>query len=116
MKARLPKNVNSTQPNNMGDMIKQAQKMQSDIEKVQENLSDKEFSVSVGGGMLEATVTGKKELKSIKLKKEVVNPEDIEMLEDLIISGVNQAMKKAEETIDEEMGKVTGGMNIPGLI
>lgn len=114
MKSRLPQGLGGG-PSNMQSMMKQAQKMQEDMAKVQQELEEKEFSVSVGGGVVEAVITGKKVLKSLDIKPEVVDPEDVEMLQDLIISAVNEAIKKVEEYSENEMGKVTGGMNIPGM-
>lgn len=114
MKARLPKGMGGN-PSNMNAMIKQAQKMQTDITQLQEELEQKEFSASVGGGAVDITITGKKTVKSVTIKPEVVDPEDIEMLQDLIISAFNEAMKTLDETSEAEMQKVTGGVSIPGL-
>ncbi len=100
---------------NVSNVIKQAQKMQEEMEKVQTELSDKTVEASSGGGMVTVSVTGKKELVSIKIKPEVVDPEDIETLEDLVIVAVNDAIKKAEEMMEESMSAITGGLNIPGL-
>ena len=101
---------------NMQSMMQQAQRMQMNIARVQEELNNREFEASAGGGMVTATVTGAKELKSVHISPEVVDPDDIEMLEDLVTAAVNEALKTAEATVQEEMGKVTGGMNIGGLI
>lgn len=100
---------------NMGNMMKQMQKMQKDLENTQKLLGEEELTVSAGGGAVEVTVNGKKELVNIKLSKEVVDPDDIEMLQDLIISAVNEANRQAQEKYDNEIGKITGGINIPGL-
>ncbi|MBV4420257.1 YbaB/EbfC family nucleoid-associated protein [Clostridium tyrobutyricum] len=100
---------------NMNNLMKQAQKMQKQMQDMQEELTNKEFSATVGGGAVTATVTGKKEIKSIKIKPEVVDPEDIEMLEDLILTACNQALKNADEKSAEDMKKLTGGLNIPGM-
>ena len=100
---------------NMNNLMKQAQKMQKQMQDMQEELTNKEFSATVGGGAVTATVTGKKEIKSIKIKPEVVDPEDIEMLEDLILTACNQALKNADEQSAEDMKKLTGGLNIPGM-
>ena len=101
---------------NQKDIFKQAQEMQKKMLEVQEMLKDKEVEASVGGGAVTAKVNGQKELVSIDLKKEVVDPEDVEMLQDLIVSAVREAMRQAEEMAEVEMNKVTGGLNIPGLI
>lgn len=115
MKARLPKEFQNKGASNMNSMIKQAQKMQDDMKIVQEQLEQKEYSVSVGGGAVELKMTGKKELTSVKIKPEVVDPDDVEMLEDLIISGVNEIIRNIEDESAAEMEKVTGGLNIPGM-
>lgn len=100
---------------NMNNLLKQAQKFQKQMEKMQEEMESKHFDASVGGGAVKAVVTGKKELVDIKIKEEVVDPDDVEMLQDLIITAVNEAMKKAEMETSGEMNKLTGGMNIPGM-
>ena len=102
-------------PQNMNNMLKQAQKMQQDMLKAQQEIEEKEIEASSGGGAVTVKVSGKKELISIKLSPEVVDPDDIEMLEDLIIAAVNEGMRKADEESAREMSKFTGGMNIPGL-
>lgn len=112
MKARIPQ---GGAPNNMQGVIKQAQKMQDKMAELQEVLDNTDYTVSAGGGVIEVVVNGKHELKSIQLKPEVIDPEDVEMLQDLIISAVNEAMRKAEEDSEEKMGGLTGGMKIPGL-
>lgn len=101
--------------NNMNNMLKQAQKMQAEMERVQEEMEQKEYEGTAGGGAVAATVKGSKELVSIKLKPEVVDPDDIEMLEDLVVAAVNEAVKNASADMEEEMGKLTGGVSIPGL-
>ena len=102
---------------NLSNIMKQAQKMQEKMGKVQEELALKSVEASSGGGMVTAKVNGKNELLSIAIDKTVVDPEDVEMLEDLVCAAVNEAFKRAQEMISEEMGKVTSGMglNIPGL-
>ncbi len=115
MKARLPKEYQNSTPN-MNQMVKKAQKMQDDIAKVQEELETKEFTKQVGGGAVELVMTGGKQLKSVKIKPEVVDPEDIEMLQDLIISGVNEILKEVDDYGAAEMEKVTGGVSFPGFI
>lgn len=100
---------------NMNSMMKQVQKMQEDMAKLQGELEVKEFDASAGGGAVYVKVNGKKEVLSITLKPSVVDPEDIEMLQDLILIAVNEAMRSADEATSNAMGKMTGGMNIPGL-
>jgi DNA-binding YbaB/EbfC family protein len=100
---------------NMNNMLKQAQKMQKEMEKMQEEMSEKEIEVTSGGGAVKIIVNGKKEIIGIQISKEVVDPDDIEMLQDLIVAAVNEALRKVDETINAQMGKLTGGMNIPGL-
>ena len=101
---------------NMQGMMQQAQRMQQNIQRIQQELNEREFEASAGGGMVTAVVTGAKIVKSVTIAPEVVDPDDIEMLEDLIIAAVNEAMNQAEITVSEEMAKVTGGMNLGGLI
>ena len=114
MKARLPQGYGSN-AQNMNSMIKQAQKMQEEMEKAQEEIKAKEYSTTVGGGVVEITMTGDKTLKSITLKPEVVDPEDIETLQDLIVSGVNEVLRQVESGTEEKMNAISGGLNIPGL-
>ncbi len=114
MKARIPKNMGGG-AQNMNSMIKQAQKMQDQITVLQEDIEGREFSAVVGGGAVEVVVTGKKTIKSLTIKPEVVDPEDIEMLQDLIISAVNEAVNNVETTTETEMSKITGGVALPGL-
>ncbi len=114
MKARLPEGY-SGKGNNMNSMIRQAQKMQEDIERKQAELAEKEYVVSSGGGMVEVTVTGKHEVKAVGINPEVVDPEDVEMLEDMLVAALNEAMRQIEEESERELSSVTGGMNIPGL-
>ncbi|MBQ2791653.1 MAG: YbaB/EbfC family nucleoid-associated protein [Oscillospiraceae bacterium] len=115
MKARLPKGYGGGAPGNVQGMLKQAQKMQAEMTRVQAELEEKEHTVSVGGGAVEVTMTGKKELKVLNIKPEVVDPEDIEMLQDLVISAVNEVIREIDEESNREMEKLSGGMNIPGL-
>ncbi|MEE9605884.1 MAG: YbaB/EbfC family nucleoid-associated protein [Candidatus Scalindua sp.] len=104
---------------NMGDMMKQMQKqavkMQKRAEEIQEDLKERVVEASSGGGMVTVHVNGKQELLSIKIDPEVVDPNDVQMLEDLVLAAVSQAMKKSQEMYQEEMGKLTGGLNVPGL-
>jgi len=97
---------------NINQLMKEAKKMQADLEKTQEELAVKEFNATAGGGAVEVKVSGTKELKSIKIKKEVVDPEDVEMLEDLILSCINEALRK----VDSEQANQMGKYNIPGLM
>ncbi|MBR0425917.1 MAG: YbaB/EbfC family nucleoid-associated protein [Clostridia bacterium] len=97
---------------NMQQLMRQAQKMQQDMQKKQAELNESTFTAQAGGGMVTVTVYGTKELKSIELKPEIVDPDDVEMLQDLIVAGVNAAIKEANETVEREMGKLTGGMNL----
>ncbi|MCI8501246.1 MAG: YbaB/EbfC family nucleoid-associated protein [Oscillospiraceae bacterium] len=116
MKSRLPKGMGGG-PSNMNALMKQAQKMQEDMTALQEDLEQREFTAAVGGGAVEVVATGKKELKSLTIKPDVVDPEDIEMLQDLVISAVNEVMRQIEEISSAEMEKITGsgGASIPGL-
>ena len=104
-------------PGNMANLMKQAQKMQRQMEEQAKEMETKEFSATAGGGAVEATVSGTKQLLKINLDEEVVDPEDIEMLEDLIVAAVNEALEKADEASASAMSKFTGGMGgqIPGL-
>jgi len=99
----------------MGNMLKQAQKLQSKIFKLQDQLADKTVETTVGGGMVKAVANGKQELLSIKIDPEVVDPNDVQMLEDLIVAAVSDVLKKAQEMVTEEMTKLTGGFKIPGI-
>lgn len=100
---------------NMKEMMRQAQRLQQKIQKIQEELAQKTVEVTVGGGMVKAVANGKPEIVSIHLEKEVVDPEDVEMLQDLVVAAVNEALARAKEMVEQEMAKVTGGLNIPGL-
>lgn len=100
---------------NMSNMIKQAQKMQQDMLRMQEELEVAEFEAASGGGAVTVKATGKKEITEIKINPEVVDADDIEMLEDLILVAVNDVMKKVDGANQEKLGRLTGGMNIPGL-
>ena len=100
---------------NMNQMIKQAQKMQEQMAKMQEELENKNFEAVVGGGAVKAVVSGKKELVSIDIDEAAVDPDDVEMLEDLIVAAVNEAMRKAGQESENQLGALTGGLNIPGM-
>lgn len=100
---------------NMGNLMKQAQKMQKDIEKAQSELQEKIVEVTAGGGAITVVVSGKKEIKQINIKPEVVDPDDVEMLQDLILAAVNEAIRKADEMVSSEMSRITGMGGFPGL-
>ncbi len=112
MKVRIP---NSGGSGNMNQMLKQAQKMQEDMTSLQADLEQREYSATSGGGMIEVTVDGKHLIKSIKINPDIVDAEDTEMLEDLVIVAVNEAITNAIKTAEEEMGAITSGLNMPGL-
>ena len=95
------------------NMIKQAQKMQQDMQKMQEELENKEYTAQAGGGVVSATVSGKHELKSLAIDPEAVDPEDVEMLQDMIVAAVNEAMRAADSDASSTMSKLTGGLNLP---
>lgn len=114
MKARLPKGMGGG-PQNMQNMLRQAQKMQENIEAKKAELEEKEYVVTSGGGMVEITLKGNHEVKSIGLNPEVVDPEDVEMLEDMLVAAFNEAVRQIDEESEREMEKVTGGLNIPGM-
>jgi hypothetical protein len=99
----------------LGNLMKQAQKVQEKLLQVQEELAHKTVEATSGGGMVTVIANGKNEVVAVKIDAEVVNPEDVEMLEDLVLAAVNEALRKAQEMMQEEMGKVTGGFKIPGL-
>ena len=100
---------------NMQQLARQAQKLQQQMTKMQEEIEAREFEATAGGGMATARVNGKKELISINIKPEAVDPDDVEMLQDLVVAAVNEALREASETMEREMGKFTGGMSLPGL-
>ena len=100
---------------NMNNVIRQAQKMQEEMEKVQAELEEKTVEASVGGGVVSVVINGKKELVSIEIKPEAVDPDDVETLQDLVLAAVNEGIKKADEMMTEGMSEITGGLNIPGL-
>lgn len=101
-------------PGNMSNLMKQAQKMQRQMEESQKEMETATFQASVGGGAVEVTVSGKKEVIEVKLQKEAVDPDDVEMLQDLILAAVNEAMRKADEASNQAMGKMTGGLGLGG--
>ena len=114
MRANVPKGMGGG-PQNMQAMIRQAQKMQEDMAALQEELDAREYEVKAGGGMVTVNINGKKEILSIDIKPEIVDPDDIETLSDILVAAVNEAIKRVETTNNDEMGKITGSMNMPGL-
>lgn len=114
MKARLPKGVGGG-PGNMQSMIKQAQKMQEQMTQLQTELDEREYTAAAGGGAVSCTVSGKREVLRLDIKPEVVDPEDVEMLSDLITAAVNEALRKADSEASANMAKLTGGLNLGGL-
>lgn len=100
---------------NMQGMMKKVQKMQADMAKLQEELKTRTVETTVGGGALTIVVNGKKEVESIKIKPDVLDPEDVEMLQDMIVSAVNEGMRKIDEMTEREMSKITGGLKLPGM-
>ena len=114
MRANIPKGMGGG-AQGMSAMLRQAQKMQEDMAALQEDLDAREYDVSAGGGVVSVKITGKLEVKSIDIKPEIVDPDDIETLSDILVAAVNEAIKKVNETNNAEMSKVTGSLNIPGL-
>jgi nucleoid-associated protein EbfC len=100
---------------NLGNIMKQAKKMQEKIGQLQQELEKRTIEAQAGGGMVKVVVNGKFEIISLKIEKEVVNPEDLEMLQDLIVAAVNEGVRKAQEMTSQEMAKITGGLSIPGM-
>jgi hypothetical protein len=99
----------------LGGMVRQAQKIQAQLAKIQEEMAGKTIEASSGGGMVSVVMSGKQELISIKIEREVVNSDDIDMLQDLVVAAVNEGVRKSQEMVTEEMKKLTGGLSIPGL-
>ena len=114
MKARIPKGMGGG-PANMQSMIKQAQKMQEDMENLQNELNEREHEITAGGGAVTVKIKGDRQVLEIKLDPEVVDPDDVETLEDLLVAAMNEAIKKVDSVNASEMGKVTQGLNMPGL-
>ncbi len=112
MKVRIPQ---SGGPSNMAGMLKQAQKMQEDMAAKQAELEEAEYEVSAGGGMVTVRINGKKEIISMQVKEDIVDPDDIETMTDIITAAVNEAIRKVEDTANEEMAKITGQMNMAGM-
>ena len=115
MKARLPKNFSNGGPNNIQQLAKQAQKIQDDMEAASAELEAKEYNATAGGGAVKVTVTGKMELTKVEISPEVVDPEDVEMLADLVMAATNEALRTATKEKEEKMDTISGGLNIPGL-
>ena len=111
MKVRLPNNGGG----NLNQMLRQAQQMQQDMQNLQADLEEREFSATAGGGLVEVTVDGKHFIKSIKINPDAIDPEDTEMLEDFVTIAVNEAIGNAIKTSEEEMSAITGGLNLPGM-
>ena len=114
MRANIPKGMGGG-PQNMNAMIKQAQKMQEDMAALQEELDSREYDVSAGGGVVGVKINGKKEILSIDIKPEIVDPDDIETLSDILVAAVNEAIKRVEDTNNEEMSRITGSVGLPGM-
>lgn len=115
MKVRLPKGVGGG-PQDMNSLMRQAQKMQEDMAAKQTELEERTYDISAGGGMVNLTINGKKEITSLSIKPEIVDPDDIETLEDILTAAVNEAIKRVEDTNSEEMSKITGSIpSVPGL-
>ena len=100
---------------NMQQLARQAQKLQQQMTKMQEELEEREYEATAGGGVVTARVNGKKELVALTIKPEAVDPDDVEMLQDMVVAAVNEALRMAEEATEQEMGKLTGGLGMPGL-
>ena len=115
MKARLPKGYGNGGANNIQQLARQAQKLQEDMEVASQELEAKEYSATSGGGAVSVTITGKMELTKIDIKPEVVDPEDVDMLSDLIIAAANEALRAAAKEKEEKMETISGGLNIPGM-
>ncbi len=119
MKARLPQGYGGGGPGNIQQMMQKAQKMQEQVQQKQEEINEREFSSSSGGGVVEARVNGKREVLSVKIQPDAVDPDDLEMLEDLVVAAVNGALRAVEETTSSEMEKITGalgGLGVPGMM
>ena len=112
MKVRLPQGVGGG-PGNMQAMIK---KMQEDMVAMQEDLENREYDIAAGGGVINVKINGKKEILSVKIDPEAVDPDDVDTLEDLFVAAVNEAIKTVENASSQEMSKITGGLNIPGML
>ena len=111
MRANIPKNAGGQ---NMGAMLRQAQKMQEDMANLQADLDAREYDISAGGGMVNLKINGKREILAIDINKDIVDPDDVETLADIITAAVNEGIKRVDDTNAEEMGKITGSMGLPG--
>ena len=114
MRANYPKGLGG--PQNMNGMMKQVQKMQEEMTALQTELEEREYEVSAGGGMVKVKINGKREILHIDIQPDIVDPDDIETLADVVTAAVNEAIKKVDSTSENEMQKITGGLNIPGLL
>lgn len=114
MKVKLPKGMGGG-PSDMNSMIRQAQKMQEQMAEKQAELDEREYEVQAGGGVVTVKIKGTKEILDIQLQPEVVDPDDVETLQDILVAAVNEAIKKVEATNEQELGKITGSMNLPGM-
>ena len=114
MKARLPQGLGKG-PSGQKDMLRQVQKMQEDMQKMQEELASQVYEIAAGGGVCKISITGQKEIQSITLDPAIVDPDDIETLQDILVAGVNEAIKRVDQIAGDEMGKITGNISIPGL-
>ena len=114
MKVKLQKGMGGG-PSDMNSMIRQAQKMQEQMAEKQAELEEREYEVQAGGGVVTVKIKGTKEILDIQLQPEVVDPDDVETLQDILVAAVNEAIKKVESTNEQEMGKITGSMNMPGM-
>ena len=114
MRASYPKGLGG--PQNMNGMMKQVQKMQEEMTALQTELEEREYEVSAGGGMVKVKINGKREILHIDIQPDIVDPDDIETLSDVVTAAVNEAIKKVDSTSESEMQKITGGLNIPGLL
>ena len=114
MRANIPKGMGGG-AQNMQSMIRQAQKMQEDMAAKQEELNEREYDISAGGGVVNVKINGKREILAIDLKPEIVDPDDIETLADILVAAVNEAIKRVDDTNNAELNKITGPMNLPGF-
>ena len=114
MRANIPRGMGGG-PQNMNAMLKQAQKMQEDMAALQEELDAREYDISAGGGVVGVKINGKKEILSIDIQPEIVDPDDIETLSDILVAAVNEAIKRVDDTNNAEMSKITGSLGMPGM-
>lgn len=114
MKARLPAGMGGG-PQNQKDLMRKAQMMQEQMAKTQEELEQREFKASTGGGMVEVVMNGKKEITTLNINPEIVDPDDVEMLQDIVMAAINQVIREVEDVTNDEMGKITSGLSLPGM-